>query len=152
LEQQLINDAWYESPSIRLSKWRAFRKGLNTSNTYDVCNTVIQWWKMAPISSMTIDPVESNTWPTPWEMLHSGDFCEDSIALGISYTIYYANDKIPNQLVYIIDREKEVQRLCTLIDNKYLLNLDYGTISNLPSDEMVISYRKNIADVIKRNT
>ena len=105
---------------------------------------------MAPISSMTIDPVDSSTWPTPWEMLHSGDFCEDSIALGMSYTIYYANEKIPNEILYIIDRDKEIQRLCVAIDNKYLLNLEHATISNLPSDEMVISYRKNIAKVIKR--
>ena len=150
MEQQLINRAWYESPSTRLSKWRAFRKGLNTNKTREICETVINWWKMAPISSMTIDPVDSSTWPTPWEMLHSGDICEDSIALGMSYTIYYANEKIPNEILYIIDRDKEIQRLCVAIDNKYLLNLEHATISNLPSDEMVISYRKNIAKVIKR--
>ena len=54
---------------------------------------------MAPISKMTIDPVDSRTWLTPWEMLHSGDFCENSIALGMSYTIFYANENIPNESV-----------------------------------------------------
>ena len=152
MEQQLINQAWYEAPSTRLSQWRNFRKGLDTNDTYAVCETVVQWWKMAPISSMTIDPVESSTWPTPWEMLHIGDFCEDSLALGMSYTIYYANDTIPNELLYIVDRGRAIQRLCVLIDNKYLLNLEHGTISKLPTKEMVISYRKNIADVIKHNT
>lgn len=150
MEQQLINRAWYESPSTRLSQWRIFRKGLDTNNTREVCETVVEWWKMAPISSMTIDPVESSTWPTPWEMLHSGDFCEDSIALGMSYTIYYANENIANELLYIIDKDRQIQRLCVSIDNKYLLNLEHATISNLPSDKMVISYRKDIANVIKR--
>ncbi len=148
MEQQLVNSAWFESPSTRLSKWRVFRKGLDTNNIIDVCEIVTNWWKMAPLSSRTIDPVDSRTWPTPWEMLHSGDFCENSIALGMSYTIFYANNNIPNELLFIMDKEKSIQRLCTLIDNKYLLNFDYGSISKLPSKNISVSYRKNISDVI----
>ena len=91
MEQQLIQQAWLDSPSTRLNRWRGFRKGLNTDDTKAVCETVVDWWKMAPISSWTIDPVDSSTWPTPWEMLHSGNFCDNSIALGMSYTIHYAN-------------------------------------------------------------
>tara|TARA_X000001036_G_C20109555_1_gene574615 strand:+ start:52 stop:504 length:453 start_codon:yes stop_codon:yes gene_type:complete len=149
VEQQLIQQAWYESPSTRLNRWRAFRKGLNTDNTKDVCELVIDWWKMAPISSWTIDPVDSDTYPTPWEMLHSGNFCENSMALGMSYTIHYANEKIPNSLMYITDREKSIQKLCVLIDNKYLLNYSYGAISTLPTENISISFCKKIADVIK---
>ena len=148
MEHQL-NTAWFESPSSRLKQWRAFRKGLDTDNTYEVCETVINWWKMAPISSMTIDPVESSTWPTPWEMLHSGNFCENSIALGMSYTIYYANEGIQNELLFVTDRENSIQQLCTLIDNKYLLNYQYGAISTLPTENVSINFRKKIADVIK---
>ena len=118
MEQQLINGAWFEAPSIRLSKWRDFRKGLDTKNTIEVCQTVVDWWKMAPLSSITIDPVDSNTWPTPWEMLHTGNFCENSLALGMSYTIYYANDSIPNELMFITCRENSTQQLCDWIDNK----------------------------------
>ncbi len=149
MEQQLIHTAWFESPSTRLSRWRAFRKGLNTDNTLEVCETVVNWWKMAPISKMTIDPVDSNTWPTPWEMLHSGDFCENSIALGISYTIHYANESIPNELMFITSKENSTQILCAWIDNKYLLNYEHGSISTLPTENVSISFQKKIADVIK---
>ncbi|MAI03880.1 MAG: hypothetical protein CMQ75_05090 [Gammaproteobacteria bacterium] len=149
MEQQLIQQAWFESPSTRLNRWRQFRNGLNTDIVIDVCETVIDWWKMAPISSMTIDPVESSTWPTPWEMLHSGNFCENSLALGMSYTIYYANEDIPNELLYVTDRQNSIQRLCVMINNKYLLNYSYGAISTLPTKNVSISFRKNIADVIK---
>ena len=113
MEQQLIHTAWFESPSTRLSQWREFRKGLDTDNTQEVCKIVIDWWKMAPISKMSIDPVDSRTWPTPWEMLHSGDFCENSLALGMSYTIYYANEKIPNELLYVTDRKNSTQKYFT---------------------------------------
>ena len=114
MEHQLIHTTWFESPSNRLSQWRDFRKGLDTDDIFKVCNTVIDWWKMAPISKMTIDPVDSSTWPTPWEMLHSGNFCENSRALGMSYTIYYANESIPNELMFITCRENSTQQLCTL--------------------------------------
>ena len=149
MEQQLIQQAWNESPSTRLKRRRAFRKGLNTDDTKNVCEIVIDWWKMAPISSWTIDPVNSSTWPTPWEMLHSGNFCENSMALGMSYTIYYANENIPNKLLYVTDRKNSIQRLCALIDNKYLLNYDYGAISTLPTENISISFDRDISDVIK---
>ena len=149
MEQQLIHTAWFESPSTRLSQWREFRKGLDTDNTQEVCNIVIDWWKMAPISKMSIDPVDSSTWPTPWEMLHSGDFCENSLALGMSYTIYYANETIPNELLYVTDRKNSTQKLCAWIDNKYLLNYEHGGISTLPTENVSISFQKKIADVIK---
>ncbi len=104
---------------------------------------------MAPISNMTIDPVDSSTWPTPWEMLHSGNFCDNSLALGMSYTIYYANEDIPNELLYVTDRKNSIQKLCAMIDNKYLLNYSYGAISTLPTENVSISFCKNIADVVK---
>ena len=66
----------------------------------------------------------------------------------MSYTIYYAEEDMPNEFIYILDREKSMQQLCTLIDNKYLLNYEHGSISTLPTDNSVISYRKKIADVI----
>ena len=122
---------------------------MDTDNTQEVCNIVIDWWKMAPISKMSIDPVDSSTWPTPWEMLHSGDFCENSLALGMSYTIYYANETIPNELLYVTDRKNSTQKLCAWIDNKYLLNYEHGGISTLPTENVSISFQKKIADVIK---
>ena len=129
--------------------WRDFRKSLDTNNIFDVCNTVIAWWQSAPLVSIAIDPVNSSQWPTPWEMLHQGDFCEDSLALGMSYTIYYANPDIENELLYITCREKSLQRLCALIDNKYLLNFQHGVISTLPTDETcTVNYSTKIKDII----
>ena len=149
MEQQLNHRAWFETPSKRLSMWRDFRKSLDTNNTFDVCETVINWWQSAPLVSIAIDPVNSSQWPTPWEMLHRGDFCENSLALGMSYTIYYANPTIENELLYITCQEKSFQRLCALIDNKYLLNYHHGVISTLPTDgSCTINYSTKIKDII----
>jgi|TARA_B110000858_G_scaffold198513_1_gene265977 hypothetical protein len=130
--------------------WRQFRESLDTGDTLEVCSTVVSWWKSAPISSMTIDPVTSGNWPTPWEMLHSGDFCENSLALGMSYTIYYANQDIKNELIYVTDKLKSTEKLCSLIGNKHLLNFDHGVISTLPSENIDISYRVSVDDIVNR--
>lgn len=150
MEQQLKHRAWFDSPSSRLSQWREFRQSLNINDTYEVCKTVVSWWKSAPLISITIDPVDASQWPTPWEMLHQGDFCENSLALGMSYTIYYANPTIANELVYVTCRSSSFQRLCALIDNKHLLNFNLGEISTFPDNDCSISYRVSIQDIVKQ--
>lgn len=149
MEQQLNYRWWSESPSKRLALWRSFRKSLDTDNTKEVCRTVIRWWETAPLVSISIDPVNAEQWPTPWEMLHQGNFCEDSLALGMSYTIYYANSNIDNELIYVTCHERSFQKLCVLVDNKHLLNFQRGSISTLPTDGCIISYRAKIKDIVK---
>lgn len=150
MEQQLKHKTWFESPSARLKRWKEFRQGLDTKSTFEMCKTVIFWWESAPIVNITIDPVDSTQWPTPWEMLHQGDFCENSLALGMSYTIYYANQTIPNELIYVTCNGRSFQKLCSLIDNKHLLNYERGTISNFHDSECSISYRISVNDIIKK--
>ena len=150
MEQQLNHRSWFESPSTRLKMWREFRQSLDIENTLEVCQTVVDWWKSSPISVITIDPVDYKRWPTPWEMLHKGDFCENSLALGMSYTIYYANNCIPNRLVFIQNKKDSIQKLCVLIDEKYLLNYCHGVISSRPESETII-YDVDIDRVVKHN-
>lgn len=145
MEQQLNHRAWFEPPSKRLAMWRDFRKSLDSNDILAVCETVVGWWQSAPLVNIAIDPVDSDRWPTAWEMLHQGDFCEDSLALGMSYTIHYANSDIKNELVYITHTEEQFQRLCVQIDNKYLLNFRRGVISTLPIDDAcIVNYKVNI--------
>ena len=150
MEQQLNHRAWFESPSTRLKMWREFRQSLDIENTLEVCQTVVDWWKSSPIMAISIDPVDYKRWPTPWEMLHKGDFCENSLALGMSYTIYYANNRIPNRMVFVQNKKDSIQKLCVLIDEKYLLNYRHGVISSRPESETII-YDVDIDRVVKHN-
>ena len=144
------NQWWFEPPSKRLALWRDFRQSLDTSNISDVCKTVMDWWQGAPLLNITIDPVDSTNWPTPWEMLHQGDFCEDSLALGIAYTIYYANPDIKNELIYITNKKQSFQKLCVLIDNKHLLNYERSVISNFTDlKDIEFSFRVNVNEIVE---
>lgn len=146
----MSNDQWwFESPSKRLALWRDFRKNLDTNDIMGLCTTVIDWWQTAPLVSIAIDPDNISGWPTPWELLHRGDFCENSLALGMSYTIYYANSNIKNELVYVTDKKKSIEKLCALIDNKHLLNYERDMISNFTDlEDVTFSYRVNINEIV----
>ena len=74
-----------------------------------------------------------------------------SIIIALSI-IYYANNDIPNELLYITDRQNSVEKLCACIDNKYLLNYEHGMISTLPTKNTTIGFKTKISDVVKRNT
>lgn len=144
------NQWWFEPPSKRLAAWRDFRQSLDTTNIVDVCETVMEWWEYAPLLNITIDPVDSSNWPTPWEMLHQGDFCEDSLALGMAYTIYYANPNIDIELLYITNKKQSIQKLCALIDNKHLLNYERSMISKFTDlEDITVSYRVNINEIVE---
>lgn len=146
--EKLKNNIWFEPPSDRLHQWREFRRSLDTKDILAVCETVVDWWSNAPTMSITIDPVNSEQWPTAWEMLHQGDFCDNSLALGMSYTIYYANSNINNELVYLVDHDESIEKLCVKIDDNYLLNFKHGAISTFPRANASITFKQNIKNLV----
>lgn len=148
MEQLTRNTIWFESPSIRMSAWRDFRKNLDNTSIPDMCATVVDWWATAPTMAITIDPVDSTNWPTAWELLNYGEYCNHSIALGMAYTIFYVNPDIPNKIVYLTDRTNSVEALCVVIDDKYLLNYEYGTVHTIPSG-VEVSFTQIIDDLVK---
>lgn len=113
-----------------------------------MCKEVVNWWSTAPTMAITIDPVDSSNWPTPWELLDAGEYCDHSIALGMAYTIYYANPDIANKVVYLTDRKQSVEALCVVIDGTYLLNYEYGVVRDIPNGVMV-SYTQVIDELVK---
>ena len=84
---------WFESPQKRLASWRNFRKGLDINDLLHTCRDVCEWWRYAPLSNISLDPYDIETWPSVWEMLHRGDYCKFSTAIGMSYTLFYIDQK-----------------------------------------------------------
>jgi hypothetical protein len=80
-------------------------------------------------------------------MLHRNDYCDNSIALGMAYTIYYADPSVECELLYVIDKDESVQKLCALIGEKYLLNFKYNTISTFPRPNLEVIFRQKINEL-----
>lgn len=69
----------------QLIAWAKFRQSLETSA--DPINDTIKFWSQVPLSSRNLDPYNTETWPTPWEMIEENTYCEFGILLAIAYTL-----------------------------------------------------------------
>ena len=95
---------WFESPQKRLASWRNFRKGLDINDLSKTCRDVCEWWRYAPLSNISLDPYEIQTWPSVWEMLHRGNYCKFSTAIGMAYTLFYIDENIENRIIRVYDQ------------------------------------------------
>lgn len=141
------NTVWQMSPSDRLKEWRYFRKKIAEKELFDAMQDVIDWWKLAPLSSRVLDIYDNSTWPDPWELLHNGEYDENSIALGMAYTLSL-ND-IPCNILLVQSRKESYLGLIVFVDEKYILNYTYGEINDksiLDDSEVLQTY--NVKELI----
>jgi len=145
----MTKNIWTLSPDDRLREWRSFRKQTSTLGTEQQLESVITWWKMAPLGTRVIDIYNSNDWPDPWELIYKGEFDENAIALGMAYSIQLLEKQ--TELCLLQDRTDHFLGLIVLVDKTYILNYTYGIIEDatkvLDNSEIVQSW--NVEDLIK---
>lgn len=109
----------------RFSKWKQFRSDLNyIEDNNDLINAVAKFFSDMPQGPRAVDYYTPNSWPTPWEILHEGNFCVNAISL----LMYHTLDMTPTftgdiKLVLIEDDDTFI---VPIIDNEYLLNYHIG--------------------------
>lgn len=147
---------WFESPQKRLASWRTFRQGLEVSEMSSTCNDVCEWWRYAPLSNISLDPYDIQTWPSVWEMLHRGKYCKFSTAIGMSYTLFYIDENIENRIIRVYDQTNSDIYMTALIDGRWLLNynltevVDWSSVKD--SLEVQESFLcKDVVTVTKHN-
>jgi len=124
-----MNDVWQQSPKQRLKLWREFRLSLdNIEYEEDCLQSVINWWKSAPVGSRELDIYDKNTWPDPWQLIYTNALDENSITLGIAYTLHLIDWECDVLLVQ--NQEESWIRLIVLVDDSYVLNYTYGVVEN----------------------
>lgn len=145
-----LRTMWMESPQKRLAMWREFRKSLELDNLRETCEKIDEWWSYAPQSNLSLDPYDVATWPSVWEMLHRGDFCKFSTAIGMSYTFHYLDENIKNDVLIVHDHKHEDIYMTALIDDSLLLN--YNTIEvaswNEVNTDLEIKERWTCHDIV----
>lgn len=124
-----MNTAWQLMPHERLKAWRKFRKDIADIPDLECLQAVVDWWKFTPIGSRAIDPYESTDWPDPWQLIHTGNFDENAIALGMAYTLHLIDWDCYVSLMQ--DPEKNFIGLVVIVDDEYVLNYNYGTVDKL---------------------
>ena len=94
---------------------------------------VVDFWKMAPMSSMHTDIYDAKTWAQPWDFIWEGVYDENNVALGMAYTLQlesYAQCEI----LLVQNTKKSYINLIVLVDKTHILNYNYGIVNSM--DEM----------------
>lgn len=115
--------------------WHQFRDSLSHESEIDITLTkVCQFWAKAPISTRKIDYFTPEMWPTPWELIHSGEYCRSSIALGMESTLMlfkgspFTADRVE---LALIDDDHVDMYLIVIVDGHKVLNYSIGEVVTL---------------------
>lgn len=122
------NIIWQLTPNERLKEWRSFRKELDELDDKECLQTIVDFWRMAPLSNRVIDPYDSKEWPNPWNMLWEGKFDENAIALGMAYTLELCDWSC--EVLLVQNTKKSYIGLVVRVDDEYILNYNYGAVDN----------------------
>lgn len=127
------------SPQERLADWKTFRDGLRALDEDAQLNAVARYWAQAPLSRHAYDAFELDKWPSPWEMIHAGEWCRDSTAVGMEFTLRLAGWSSERmRLLFIRDYDISDQMLVLEIDGTHLLNYSCGYVTPIPDTNCVV--------------
>ncbi len=126
---------WFTDKQTRLLAWRDWRQQLNQSST-DVNTNIAVWWKFVPMVNKSVDPWREETWPNPWELVGSGEFCPSAQGLGIFYTMVLLGMDCDLILAQLTDYPET--RLMVLTPDKKLLNYYDGEVVDIDSANLQI--------------
>lgn len=113
----------------RLEEWRSFRNKNNDTDSLTVLENTASFWASAPLGSRTLDFYTPDQWPDPWEILHNGTFCQNSVSLLIYYSLVLID--IDETLELILIDDSSDRYLAVLVDDKYILNYALGEVCKL---------------------
>ena len=122
------------APDARLAHWKNFRNSLSGMAEIDQLAAVAEYWKWPPLKSVSCDPEALDLLPTPWEMMSANDWCRNSVAIGMDFTLRLSGWDSSRLLIKMMrDYDISEQKLVLEIDGKKLLNYDYGMVTDIPN-------------------
>lgn len=134
------------SPKERLSSWKELRKNIVDLPEIVQLETVAEYWAKAPLLKMAYDPDDLPNWPSPWEMVHDGNWCCYSVAVGMEATLRLSGwDHNRLKVLYIRDYDISDQKCVLKIDDTLLLNYNINMIIEYPETkhDVLVAYKSN---------
>ncbi len=123
---------WFLDRQGKLLAWREWRETLSEHS--DIASEVALWWKFVPMVNKSIDPWREDTWPDPWTLVSSGEFCPSAQGLGMFYSLVLAG----NDCKLIRARIDDEIRLIVLLLDDRLLNYVDGEIVDMKNATLEI--------------
>jgi len=122
------------TPTERLADWKVLRSSIASLEDDVALDTVTKYWAQAPLMRLAYDYEEMPKWPGPWAMVHQGDWCRDSVACGMEFTLRlggWAPERM--RLILVKDFDISEQMIVLEIDRTIFLNYDVGKVTPLPN-------------------
>lgn len=117
----------------RLADWKEFRKSLTGLPESEQLDCVAEYWAKAPLGKLAYDLDDPEGIPSPWEMVSAGDWCPNSIAIGMEFTLRLAGWDAERLLLAMIrDYDISEMKVVLIIDENRWLNYSYGLVSETP--------------------
>lgn len=117
-----------------MQHWKDLRTDLKNKNEIEQLQAVVDFWSFCPLSTFAHDPEALDTYDTPWEMMHHNDWCQNSIAVAMEFTLRLGGFPADKLIIKNIrDNDVSLQRLVVEYDGKYWLNYEHGTVSQIPN-------------------
>jgi hypothetical protein len=121
------------SPSELMATWKALRAAMHDKAEIDQLQDVAIFWAKAPLSTMAYDPEILDTYPTPWEMLAENDWCRNSIAIGMDFTLRLGGWPPERMAIHMIrDYDISDQKLVLVVDGNFYLNYETMSVLTIP--------------------
>ncbi len=114
-----------------MAQWKTVRTQLKEKSEQEQLQSVVDFWMKAPLKKMAYDPERLDEYPSPWDMMTDNDWCQNSIAIGMDFTLRLGGwDADRLQIKMIRDYDLSVQQLVLVVDGKYVLNYEYGVVAD----------------------
>jgi len=97
----------------RLHLWKELRDQIDQEDS--PIEVVLDFWNSIPKTARNLDPYDSSTWPSPWEMIEENEYCEYTSVLAVGYTLMLTEkykdwhyeikvglDRVKSKLYYIL--------------------------------------------------
>ena len=121
-------------PMERIRNWREFRQSFGTDETdEEQLLKTAKYWQSFPISKYYLDIDDPKNWPTPWEILYEGDYCQSTLAYMMEQTLLLADERWTTdrlKLYLIDDKVKSDIFIILVADAKYVINYSHFDIIN----------------------
>ena len=116
----------------RISVWVNFRHDLEFSN--DPLQEIAEFWgdiRLIPFNK-SVDPYNSNSWPTPWQIIADDQYDELTLAIMIGYTVKlterFKNTKV--EIRTLVDSARTRLYNLIYVDEQFVLNYERNTVVN----------------------
>ena len=130
----------FNTPDGRVSNWKALRKKIAELPDDEAVAMLVEYWSLAPLSAYSYNPESPADWPSPWEMVHRGEWCRQMIAVAMEFTLRLAGwDENRLELIAFRDYDISEEVMVLKIDDALTLNYSVGQVVGWPDSEKIIT-------------